>query len=80
MNATNKHRAVEDGCVREGLIAEAKATGIRFRNAVRRGDFSTADHAWETGDHGVGYPYMTAPEAAAARSAFIRALRDCRVR
>jgi xanthine/CO dehydrogenase XdhC/CoxF family maturation factor len=70
-----EHKAIEGGCVREGLIAEARKAGRSYINAVRRGDFLSADHAWRAGDHGVGYPYMTAAEAAAARSSFVGACR-----
>jgi len=70
-----KHNSVIGGCVREGLIAEATAAGKGFRNAVRRGDFSSAERAWDTADHTVGAPYMTQAEYTAARAAFVKAAR-----
>jgi hypothetical protein len=69
------HAAVVGGCIRETLIADAVKAGRGFRNAVRRGDFSSAERAWESGDHSVGYPYMTAAEYTAARAAFVKAAR-----
>jgi len=62
-------------CVRPTLISDAVAAGKRFRGAVARGDFASAEHAWESGEHTVGYPYMTGSEYAAAKAAFIRAVR-----
>lgn len=75
MNTNQTARAIEGGCVREGLVEEARKAGRGFRNAVSRGDFRSAEHAWDAGDHTVGYPFMTAAEYAAARSAFVRAAR-----
>jgi len=63
------------GCVNETLISEATSTGKRFRNAVRRGDFRSATHAFDAGDHSVGYPYMTQAEYTAAKAAFVKAAR-----
>ena len=60
------------GCVREGLIADAKAAGVKVRNAVRRGDTS-AESAFDRS--GVGFPYMTAAEYTAAKAAFVKAAR-----
>lgn len=64
----NAHKSIEGGCVRPALIEEARAAGKRWRNAVRRGD-TTAALAFD--NSGVGYPYMTAAEYSAAKSAFV---------
>jgi hypothetical protein len=66
------HDSVIGGCVREGLIADAKTAGRKIRDAIRRGDIS-ANVAWETSS--VGYPYMTASEYTAAKAAFLKATR-----
>jgi hypothetical protein len=69
------HRATIGGCTNDELIAQATEAGRRYRRAVRRGDFRSAEHAWDSGDHGVGYPYMSAADYPAARAAFIRSAR-----
>jgi hypothetical protein len=72
MNNANNSKSIEGGCVRPMLIDEARAAGKRWRNAVRRGDVSAAC-AFD--NSGVGYPYMTAAEYSAAKSAFVGACR-----
>ncbi len=66
----SERASVVGGCVNETLIADALEAGKRARNAIKRGDVSVEvafNHS------GVGYPYMTASEHAAALSAFTQA-------
>lgn len=64
------HDSTIGGCTRPMLIADATAAGKRWRNAIKRGDITvgTAFH-----ESGVGYPYMTSAESAAACAAFVLA-------
>lgn len=62
-------RAIRAGMTKQNTPLETHAyeAGRRARNAIRRGDTTTVDAFYASG---VGYPYMTAPEAAKALAAF----------
>jgi hypothetical protein len=68
-----KTNATIGGCVNTTLVNDAIQAGKRYRNAILRGDFNDAEHAWNTGYHNVGYPYMSTSDYAAAKAAFIAA-------